>query len=282
MAVYCFCGRWNGALDWSSEWRVRSVTRRVALRRPRPKRLKTPSATPLYASHRASATISHRYPGEKLPDKLPNHPKTKNLALRARCGLAPCRLGNHFPIRSRSLLMVFGPWGLVATLLDPKGRRACLPPRDRVCLCSHRSSPPRPTLIPEGAGVSVTLAARVGRGKPFDECLGHGGASKRSRTPLPFSVLGTVIVPGEHDGKSARVPDSAGRRSSHPPSRRGRRSGVWHGGGSGRRAAYCAAHHRRRGSASVRGALHRDRVGTGTWGSIRIADTCLGTASAVL
>ena len=31
-------------------------------------------------------------------------------------------------IRSRSRLMVFGPWGLVATLLEPKGRRARLPP----------------------------------------------------------------------------------------------------------------------------------------------------------
>lgn len=34
------------------------------------------------------------------------------------------------------------------------------PPSARVCLCSHRSSPPRPTLIPEAAGVSVALAER--------------------------------------------------------------------------------------------------------------------------
>ena len=31
-------------------------------------------------------------------------------------------------------------------------------PGHRVCLCSHRFSPPRPTLIPWGAGVSVVLA----------------------------------------------------------------------------------------------------------------------------
>ena len=56
--------------------------------------------------------------------------------------------------------------GLVATLLDPQGRRARLPPGHRVCLCSHRSSPPRPTLIPRGDGVSGMLAEKGGRGLP--------------------------------------------------------------------------------------------------------------------
>ena len=64
--------------------------------------------------------------------------------------LAPRWLGEHLRIRGSSLLMVFGPWVLVATLLDPKGRRAHLPPGARVCLCSHRPSPPRPTPIPWG------------------------------------------------------------------------------------------------------------------------------------
>ena len=39
-------------------------------------------------------------------------------------------------------------------------RRARLSAGRWVCLCSHRSSPPRATLIQEGAGVSVTLAER--------------------------------------------------------------------------------------------------------------------------
>ena len=75
--------------------------------------------------------------------------------------LAPRRLGDHLRIRSRSLLLVFGPGGLVATLLGPQGRRVRLHPGHRVCLCSHRFSPPRPTLIPRGAGVSGMLAERA-------------------------------------------------------------------------------------------------------------------------
>ena len=48
-----------------------------------------------------------------------------------------------------------------AALLDPKGRRARLHPGGRICRCSHRSSPPRSTLIPSYAGVSGMLAERT-------------------------------------------------------------------------------------------------------------------------
>ena len=65
--------------------------------------------------------------------------------------------GNPWVIRGRL------PGSHITDLQKPWRRiRARLPPGAQVCLCSHRSSPPRPTLIPRGAGVSSMLAERAG------------------------------------------------------------------------------------------------------------------------
>ena len=64
--------------------------------------------------------------------------------------------------------------------------RAHLCPGGRVCLCSHRSSTSRPTLVPSGAGVSVTLAER---GCPRTNDLSHDPSSShlhRKTRPVRF------------------------------------------------------------------------------------------------
>lgn len=83
--------------------------------------------------------------------------------------------GEQLRIRSRSLLFAFGPWGVVATLVDPKGRRARLPPGARVCLCTHRPSGPRPTLMSNSKG---------------HRCLGHVGREGDERLRLEAVVGG--------------------------------------------------------------------------------------------
>ena len=81
--------------------------------------------------------------------------------------LAPRRLGHG--LRIRSCLTDFAPG-------EPRAR---LRPGHRVCLCSHRFSPPRPTLIPRGAGVSGMLAERA----PLSEDLIHGHHTRRPVWP---------------------------------------------------------------------------------------------------
>ena len=106
--------------------------------------------------------------------------------------LAAHRLGHDLRVRSRSVLPDFAPGGLVATLLDPQGRRARLRPGHRVCLCSHRSSPPRPTLIPRGASVSVMLAERGGS-RP--RTSGHDTPDDGLPSPSPTERHAARAVP---------------------------------------------------------------------------------------
>ena len=76
--------------------------------------------------------------------------------------LAAHRLGPRPPGPEPAGLDRLRPWGPRSLRSSaPRGAAPALRPGHRVCLCSHRSSPPRPTLIPRGAGVSGMLAERV-------------------------------------------------------------------------------------------------------------------------
>ena len=95
--------------------------------------------------------------------------------------LAPGGLGHDLRVWCPARLSGLGPGGLVAALLVPQGRRVSVHPRHGLSVCSHRCSPPPPSLIPRVPGVSTMLAERGWQTRVVgDQMAGVGTAAARS------------------------------------------------------------------------------------------------------
>ena len=184
------------------------------------------SAGSLRTHRRDSRSIS---PG-RLHRSASSRIRTRHSAVNPRrVGLATTR------IRSRPIsLFAFGPWDDVATLLDPKGRRAGLRLGGLVCLCAHRPSPPRPVPIPCGAGVSATLVERFRPRASTSEKSVPAADTCAGRHLTAREMTNTVNRPSFSRPLSAAV--TKGSRPSHFPER-DRMSILEHAGRAGRSVA---------------------------------------------